>query len=206
MDAGELKLISASNLINLRTAAGYTQAELGAMLNYSDKTVSKWERGEAVPDAYVLTQIAEIYHVTVDYLLTSHDKWQNPEEVEKANEPRYSADMIIAVTLLGIMTAALTAFVTMWIFGIIEWRIFLGGFMLCALVYLILDCVFKNAKHLKPAMILLIISVFVLVYFVFWEKRPWQVFLVMIPAIAIALMSTYIYRGPKRTGGKEEKS
>ena len=33
MDLGELKLISASNIINRRTSAGMTQAELGAKLN-----------------------------------------------------------------------------------------------------------------------------------------------------------------------------
>ena len=48
----ELKLIFASNLIRLRTAAGMTQAELGEQLNYSDKSISKWERGEAIPDAH----------------------------------------------------------------------------------------------------------------------------------------------------------
>ena len=66
----ELKLIFASNLIRLRTAAGMTQAELGEQLNYSDKSISKWERGEAIPDAAVLKRMSEIFGVTVDYLLT----------------------------------------------------------------------------------------------------------------------------------------
>ena len=197
MDAAELKLVFASNLINLRTAAGMTQAELGTQLNYSDKTISKWERGEAIPDAYVLTQLAALFHVTVDYLLSSHDAWQNPEEIRKANEPMYSSDMIIAVTILGIMTAALTAFVIVWICGIIEWRIFLVGFVLSALVFLVLDCVFNRGRYLKPAMIILIVSVFVLVYFVLQEFKPWQIFLLLIPAITIALMSTYINKKPK---------
>ena len=56
----ELKLIFASNLIRLRTAVGMTQAELGEQLNYSDKSISKWERGEAIPDAAVLKRIAEL--------------------------------------------------------------------------------------------------------------------------------------------------
>ena len=78
MELSELKLICASNIIRLRTAAGMTQAELGAKLNYSDKSVSKWERGEAIPDAWVLTRLAEIFGVTVDYILTSHDAWVPP--------------------------------------------------------------------------------------------------------------------------------
>ena len=198
MDAAELKLVFASNLINLRTAAGMTQAELGTQLNYSDKTVSKWERGEAVPDAYVLTQLAALFGVTVDYLLSSHDAWQSPEEIRKANEPMYSSDMIIAVTILGIMTAALAAFVIVWICGIIEWRIFLVGLVLSALVFLVLDCVFNQSRYLKPAMIVLIVSVFVLVYFILWDFKPWQIFLLIVPVIAIAVLSTYINKKPRK--------
>ena len=54
----ELKLIFASNLIRLRTAAGMTQAELGEQLNYSDKSISKWERGDGTPDIFILSHIA----------------------------------------------------------------------------------------------------------------------------------------------------
>ena len=84
MDLSELKLITASNLINLRTRAGLTQAELGAKLSYSGKNISKWERGETIPDAYVLTQLAELYGVSVDYILSSHDAWEAPAEAEPA--------------------------------------------------------------------------------------------------------------------------
>ena len=198
MDAAELKLVFASNLINLRTASGMTQAELGVQLNYSDKTVSKWERGEAIPDAYVLTELSDLFHVTVDYLLSSHDAWQSPEEIRKANEPMYSSDIIIAVTILGIMTASLTAFVIGWICGIIEWRIFLVGLVLSAVAFLVLDCIFNHARYLKPAMIVLIISIFILVYFLLWDFKPWQIFLLLVPAITIALLSTHINKKPKK--------
>jgi transcriptional regulator with XRE-family HTH domain len=65
----DLKVITASNIINLRTAKGMTQAELGELLSYSDKSVSKWERAEAVPDAYVLKKMSEIFGVSVDYTI-----------------------------------------------------------------------------------------------------------------------------------------
>ena len=78
----DLKVITASNIINLRTAKGLTQAELGEMLSYSDKSVSKWERAEAVPDAYVLKHMSEIFGVSVDYLLSSHDEWKPPKETK----------------------------------------------------------------------------------------------------------------------------
>ena len=65
----ERKATIASNLIKLRLAAGMTQAELGEKLNYSDKSISKWERGDVTTDVFVLMQIAEIFGVDVDYLL-----------------------------------------------------------------------------------------------------------------------------------------
>ena len=80
MQLEELRLITASNIIKLRTGAGMTQAGLGQRLNYSDKSISKWERGEAIPDAYVLSEMAELFGVTVDYLLSSHDGWEPPKE------------------------------------------------------------------------------------------------------------------------------
>ena len=79
----ELKLIVASNLIFLRQKAGLTQAELGEKLNYSDKTVSKWERAESIPDAYILTCLAALYGVTVDDILRPADTWEQQEQKKK---------------------------------------------------------------------------------------------------------------------------
>jgi transcriptional regulator with XRE-family HTH domain len=62
----ELKDVIAKNLVELRTQAKLTQLQLAEMLNYSDKAVSKWERGEAIPDIRVLMRIAEIYGVSLD--------------------------------------------------------------------------------------------------------------------------------------------
>ena len=65
----DYKRIIANNITELRKAVPLTQAELAEKLNYSDKAVSKWERGESIPDVIVLKQIAELFGVTVDYLL-----------------------------------------------------------------------------------------------------------------------------------------
>ncbi|MEG2453873.1 MAG: helix-turn-helix transcriptional regulator, partial [Clostridia bacterium] len=65
----ELRQIIASNLIRLRKVSGLTQAELAQKINYTDKSVSKWERGEGAPDIFVLNQLAEIYKVTVNDII-----------------------------------------------------------------------------------------------------------------------------------------
>lgn len=65
----DLKESIAKNLVDLRTQAKLTQLQLAEMLNYSDKAVSKWERGEAIPDIRVLIRLSEIYGVTLDDLV-----------------------------------------------------------------------------------------------------------------------------------------
>lgn len=56
----------AKNLIRYRKAANLTQAELAQKINYSDKSVSKWESGNGVPDIYILLKLAELYGVSVN--------------------------------------------------------------------------------------------------------------------------------------------
>ena len=65
----DVKPIIAKNITALRQANKMTQIDLADQLNYSDKAVSKWERGESVPDITVLKAIADLFGVTVDYLL-----------------------------------------------------------------------------------------------------------------------------------------
>ena len=161
----ELKLVTASNIINQRTKAGMTQAELGAKLNYSDKSVSKWERGEAIPDAYVLSEMAELFGVTVDYLLSSHTDWEPPKEEKSEEEaPKYSVDIIIAIAILGIWTMSLTAFVVLWLLGTLWWPVFAVALTVSLLTYMVLLCVFKRTKYLQFVIAAFVLSVFFLLY------------------------------------------
>ena len=201
MQLNDLKLISASNIIRLRQGAGLTQAELGAKLNYSDKSISKWERGEAIPDAYVLTQLAGIFNVTVDYLLSSHDAWEGqtaePEEEEPADTPAvetaaertYSAEVLIVLVIVSVWTAAITAFAVLWIFDIFWWRIFAIALPISLLVLLILVSIFYPKRNLQYYIAAFVASLFVMLYFLFSEKNLWQIFLVVAPAIAIVFLA-----------------
>ena len=200
MELSELKLVTAGNLIKLRTGRGLTQAELGAMLNYSDKTISKWERGEAIPDAYVLTQIAEIFGVTVDALLSPPGRW-TPPEPEQEEERSYSVRAILAIAVLGVWTLALSAFVALWLAHIICWQIFVVALPVSILTYLVLICFFKRRKHLKIVVALFVLSLFAMAYLLFCHASPWQIFLVAILAEALVFLSFRVRPHPRK---KEE--
>ena len=59
----EIREIVAKNIADFRKSAGLTQSELAEKINYSDKSVSKWERGESIPDVITLAQLAEFFGV-----------------------------------------------------------------------------------------------------------------------------------------------
>ncbi len=59
----------AGNIVFYRKQAGMTQAELAEKINYSDKSVSKWESGNGVPDVYTLMQMAKLFKVSLNDLV-----------------------------------------------------------------------------------------------------------------------------------------
>jgi len=64
----------AKNLVKLREANRLTQAELAEQLNYTDKAISKWERGESLPDVLTLKKVATILGSDVNFILESHEE------------------------------------------------------------------------------------------------------------------------------------
>ena len=80
LEEADLRALVGKNIARYRKAHGDTQAALGQKLRYSDKAVSKWERGGGLPDLYVLTQIASLYGATVGELIgeTKPELHRNP--------------------------------------------------------------------------------------------------------------------------------
>lgn len=68
----KISYIIATNISTYRKLSSMTQAELADKLGYSDKSVSKWEQGNGIPDVYNLMRMAEIFGVTVNDLVTEH--------------------------------------------------------------------------------------------------------------------------------------
>lgn len=62
----------------LRKERQLTQKQVAAALNISDKTVSKWECGLGCPDISVLPELADFFHVSIDYLLSGELNLNEP--------------------------------------------------------------------------------------------------------------------------------
>ena len=88
MDDEKIKGQIGANIAERRKAAGMTQAGLAEKINYSDKAVSKWERGESVPDVLTMMQLAQLFGVTVNDLLQSPAKANIPATPPKPQASR----------------------------------------------------------------------------------------------------------------------
>ena len=186
----ELKLATASNIIKLRTGAGMTQAELGEKLNYSDKTVSKWERAESVPDAWVLKQLGEIFGVTVDYLISSHDEWEGvPGMKEEEPEINFSSGVVTLVSVTGIWTLALLVFIIFWALGSLQWVIFAAAGPVTLITLLVFNSVWRHGRENKWIVAGLVLSLLVLVYLTLLRYNPWQILLLIVPTEIIVFLS-----------------
>ena len=84
MNDEKLKKQIGANIAAYRKRLGLTQAGLAEKLNYSDKAISKWERGESVPDVLILCQLAELFEISVNDLVVDPDALpENPGAVER---------------------------------------------------------------------------------------------------------------------------
>ena len=184
----EFKATVASNLIRLRLAAGLTQAELGEKLNYSDKSISKWERGDAVPDVFVLKQAAEIFGVTVDYLLQPHAEIE-PVIYNKPADSSYSTGTIMLISILGIWTLALLAFVLFWIGGTILWQIFIYAIPISLVTLLVLHSVWHEGRWNQYIIAALVASIILTIYLSFLPRNFWQLFLIVVPGELVVFLS-----------------
>ena len=106
----DIKSIVAKNMIELRQAHGMTQLELAEKLNYSDKTISKWERAESSPDISVLVEIAELFDVSLDYLVKKDHKREDFFE-NKSEKTRYNRKIIAYLSESVAWIAAIFAFI-----------------------------------------------------------------------------------------------
>lgn len=185
----ELKHIIADNLINLRKANKLTQLELAAKLNYSDKAISKWERGDSMPDIFMFKELADMYGVTLDYIMTEHSEEETIKYKKK--DSRLSNKLII--TLLSCMVVWICATIVYVNLNIVQgvnyWMIWLWAVPVSSIVLLIFASIWSNRTHVLICVTLLVWSLLACTYvqLIIFDVNIWTIFLLGVP-IQIALL------------------
>ena len=213
MDAEKLKDLIGKNIASYRKQAGLTQAGLAEKLNYSDKAVSKWERGESIPDVITLAQLADLFEVTVNELVADPNILPegtpgNLEKAmtqvsEKALKRKANKNTILGLSSILVWFLALLAFVLLSTFPVTEKYCFLLFFYaipanaIVALSLLSAWHDFRWNKALISAIAwgsLLSIHVSLLI---FWNFNLWKIYLLGIPGQIAIFLWFRMYRPMK---------
>ena len=113
MDIVEIRQNIATNISSMRNAAGMTQAQFAEKLNYTDKAISKWERGESVPDIAVLWKIADMFGVTVDWLISDHGSSEATPDAEAVRAGKQNRILISLLSSVGVWFIATIVFIVL---------------------------------------------------------------------------------------------
>lgn len=136
-DAESLKQTIGKNICEYRKLANLSQIEFAEKLNYSDKAISKWERGESLPDIVVLKQIADMFGITVNDLIgqTSHKK--KLLSLKKLLKNKVLI-MLLSVALVWLVATVAYVFLTMFdILPIYTWLAFIYALPISFIVCMI---------------------------------------------------------------------
>ncbi len=196
----DIKLIFASNLIRLRQSAGMTQLMLAEKINYSDKSVSKWERGEAIPDAYVLKALSELFGVTIDELLRTHSEWKS-DDPDLSKKVEYSQLSIILTAIAAIFTLCFLEFILVWMLvDKLHWIVLFAAIPLSLIALLVLNSIWYKGRHNMYIVMALVLTLFLLGYFtgLMFKHNFWQLLLIIIPAEIIVVLAFHIRRRNKK--------
>ncbi len=139
----ELKNIVAKNLSYYRKNMGLTQLQLAEKLNYSDKAISKWERGENIPDIYILSLLAELYGITLNDFVCKDHVIIKPKR-------------LMTHTLITLLSYCLSWFVTTLIFVILQivfpeinkkWLAFIYAIPLSTIILIVFSFLWSTRRN-----------------------------------------------------------
>ena len=208
----DIRLVIAKNIKTLRQSEGLTQAMLGEAVNYSDKTVSKWERAELLPDILALKDIADYFGVSVDYLLSEEHRSKEKRTTGRRLDRR---KRIIIVALANALIWLVATFFFAYHLILVpesdfpQWIAFIYAIPISALVTLILNSVFGKRRINYLIISVLIWSILLSIYLSFISiasHNLWLVFIVGIPAEIIVLLWSGINLSFRKRGEEDEFS
>ena len=216
MNDEKLKNQLGANIVMYRKRSGLTQAKLAERLNYSDKAVSKWERGESMPDVLTLVQLAELFDVKVDDLI--RDPEEIPENtggpiehvmeaaVEKTLKRKANKRVILSLSSLLVWFVALLVFVVVSSLDIPRsWIAFLYAIPADAIVQLSLRRAWGAFRWNKTLISILMWGGLLSLYAslkLFVHVDIWKLFLLGIPGQLAVLLWFRMYT----KSSKEEKN
>lgn len=198
--------IIARNLVELRKSRNLKQSDLSEAIGYSDKTISRWENGSAVPDVATLVKISEFYGIDIGDLTRENATVKSSDQAKKHEKERLTSNIgAILLSVLTVWAIAVVAYVMLWITrGTKLWQIFIWAVPVSAIV-----CTIYNKKTFRIKLFgaiaasVAVWGIVTGVYFYFLSYNFWQLFLLPVPIEGIIILYSLFGYGESKKRKKE---
>ena len=201
MDSEKLKTQIGANIAACRKQAGMTQAELAEKINYTDKAVSKWERGESVPDVITLAQLAEVFSVSLDALVGTLPQEKAPPKGTATGKRTADKNVIQLLVSLLVWFVALFVYVVLSSMNVPRsWVGFIYAVPVNAIVLLSLRSAWRKFNWNFVLVSLIVwgsLMSFYMTMLVFTGFNIWKLFLLGAMGQAAVILWFRMFRGPK---------
>ncbi len=193
-----IKATLAENIQFYRKQKLMTQLELAEYLSYSDKAVSKWERGEGVPDIYVLDRLAELFDLTLDELVYKKHKTIIPQSVQNKRHltitlAAFTLVWVIAVTFYSVtMMAGIDSFPL--------WYAFIVAIPVSTIVVLVLSSIWSRRPIVITVISVLVWSIALTLTILLYGhlQNSYLFFIIAIPVQAVILFVNFSIKYSQR--------
>ena len=177
----ELKIRIGKNISEYRKLAGLSQIDFAEKLNYSDKAISKWERGESLPDIIILKQISDLFGITVNDLLSEKDTKRKKIDLKKLLRNKLFI-LILSTGIVWLVATIVCA--TMLIVKApskFVWIPFIYALPICAIIAIVFTTIWKNRLFLLLSESMLVWTFVLSICLSINYSSIWYMFIIAIP-------------------------
>ena len=192
-----IKEVISNNILSLRKQKGLTQLELGEIIHYSDKAISRWEKGESLPDVETLQLLSETLGVPLSYLFEEHNK---DEALPVNTNKKINKIICTALSTLIVWLVAVVIFLYCRIYNHTTfWQIFIWSVPASCIVLWYFNKIWGKKSNNLYIDSLFIWSLIVSLYCQFISYNLWLIFFLGLLIEVVLILSHFVktLRNPK---------
>lgn len=189
-----IREIVSSNISTLRRNMGLTQIGLAKKINFSDKAVSRWEKGEVLPDIETLESLAKIFGVSLTYMLEEHT---TTKKQTKRITPSEVAVALLAVCIVWCIATVIFVYLQI-IYDYSYWKIFIWAVPATAITVLYFNRKWNNITVRLVFRMILNWTFLTAIYLQLLHLNMWLIFVIGVP-VQVLIIVAYVAKLPKFT-------
>ncbi len=208
--------IIGKNLLALRKNKKLTQLELAEKFNYSDKSISKWEKGESLPSVDVLCELAAFYGVSLDDLTHENENitTQTTKKVKKQKKERtprmFSTHLMVTLLSVGAvwLCATILFVVLKLVVDVNFYMCFMWAGVASLIVLIVFNSIWGRMRYLFPILSILLwllLASLQLQIYIPTGFNIWPIYFLGIPLQILIILWGALIKKPKGFYKKEKQ-